>query len=171
MISSEANPCSEDPDYSFRACVSSWVARRAGCHLDWFRSSSSWSSSPLGSSLVHIYIGECLERYCLVVGRYCADNWLFKYITEIASIEVVWTNVFRYGSFCDRVALFCVWCVHCVCVWHLLLQFFWTQYFTHLVCLTCLRCYTIRKDNKQFHVLYVHDWGCLEKNMTCVWRV
>ena len=30
--------------------------------------------------------------------------------------------VFTRGSFCDRVALFCVWCVHCVCVWHFLLQ-------------------------------------------------
>ena len=38
---SENNPCSEDPEYSFRACVSIWVARKAGCHLDWFRSSSS----------------------------------------------------------------------------------------------------------------------------------
>ena len=38
LIISEANPCSEDPEYSFRACVSSWVANKAGCHLDWFRS-------------------------------------------------------------------------------------------------------------------------------------
>ena len=92
-------------------------------------------------------------------------------ILNLTALKIMPIKLYRYGSLCDRVALFCVWCVHCVCVWHLLLQFFWIQYFTHLVCLTCLRCYTIRKDNKQFHVLYVHDWGCLEKNMPCVWRV
>ena len=28
----------QDPNYSFQSCVLSWVAKEAGCHLDWFRS-------------------------------------------------------------------------------------------------------------------------------------
>ena len=28
----------QDPNYSFQSCVLSWVAKKAGCHLDWFRS-------------------------------------------------------------------------------------------------------------------------------------
>ena len=26
----------QEPDYSFRECILTWVATTAGCHLDWF---------------------------------------------------------------------------------------------------------------------------------------
>ena len=37
------------------------------------------------------------------------------------------------GSSYDRVALFCVWCVHCVCVWHFLQKHFTPR-------IWCVRC-------------------------------
>lgn len=56
---SENNPCSEDPEYSFRACVSIWVARKAGCHLDWFRSSSSYVA--IATLAVLVLFGRALK--------------------------------------------------------------------------------------------------------------
>ena len=36
----------QDPNYSFQSCVLSWVAKEAGCHLDWFRSDQlNWKPS------------------------------------------------------------------------------------------------------------------------------
>ncbi|XP_023331127.1 uncharacterized protein LOC111703419 [Eurytemora carolleeae] len=36
LINKKENPCSEDPEYSFRDCVMRWVSKNTGCHLDWF---------------------------------------------------------------------------------------------------------------------------------------
>ena len=38
LLNKEDIPCSEDPHYSFRTCILVWVARTAGCYLDWFSS-------------------------------------------------------------------------------------------------------------------------------------
>ena len=46
LINKDENPCSEDPNYSFRTCILTWVARDAGCHLDWFSPSPSNVSLP-----------------------------------------------------------------------------------------------------------------------------
>ena len=46
LINKKDNPCSEDPNYSFRDCILTWVAKDAGCHLDWFSPSPSNGSLP-----------------------------------------------------------------------------------------------------------------------------
>ena len=46
LLNKEDNPCSEDPNYSFRNCILTWVAKDAGCHLDWFSPSPSNGSVP-----------------------------------------------------------------------------------------------------------------------------
>lgn len=46
LINKDDSPCSEDPNYSFQSCIFKWVAKDAGCHLDWFSPVISNGSTP-----------------------------------------------------------------------------------------------------------------------------
>jgi hypothetical protein len=52
-------PSIQDPNYSFRDCVLNWVARDAGCHLDWF--SKLEKHEPCTTRYISLYLDICAK--------------------------------------------------------------------------------------------------------------